>query len=61
MRGRLQLKAFETIHLSDLYAKLLGEGRRDGKPGGLHPRTVGHVHRALHRMLKQAVRWNFIA
>jgi hypothetical protein len=59
--GRLQLKAFETIHLSDLYAKLLREGRRDGKPGGLHPRTVGHVHRALHRMLKQAVRWNLIA
>jgi site-specific recombinase XerC len=44
-----------------LYGKLLREGRRDGRPGGLHPRTVGHVHRALHRMLKQAVRWQLIA
>jgi integrase len=59
--GGMQLKALEAIHLSHLYAKLLLDGRRDGRPGGLHPRTVGHVHRALHRMLKQAVRWNFIA
>src|SRR6266540_4139664 len=27
----------------------------------LHPRTVGHVHRALHRMLKQGARWQLIA
>jgi integrase len=59
--GEMQLKALEAIHLSDLYAKLLLVGRRDGRPGGLHPRTVGHVHRAVHRMLKQAVRWNHIA
>ncbi len=59
--GGLQLKALEAIHLSDLYAKLLREGRRDGKPGGLAPAHGCHVHRALHRMLKQAVRWNFIA
>jgi integrase len=58
--GDLQLKALEPMHLSEPYAKLRIEGRRDGKPGGLHPRTVGHVHRALHRMLKQALRWNFI-
>ncbi len=59
--GDLQLKTLETVHLSDLYAMLQRQGRRDGKPGGLHPRTIGHVHRALHRMLRQAVRWNFIA
>jgi hypothetical protein len=59
--GGLQLRALQTIHLSDLHTTLLRQGRRDGKPGGLHPRTVGHVHRALHRMLKQAVRWQLIA
>jgi integrase len=57
----LQLKALQPMHLSDLYGRLLREGRRDGRPGGLHPRTVGHIHRVIHRMLKQAVRWQLIA
>jgi integrase len=30
--------------------------RGDQGPGELAPRTVGHVHRAVHRMLKQAAR-----
>jgi hypothetical protein len=59
--GGLQLKQVQPLHLSDLYVQLLQRGRRDGKPGGLKPRTVGHVHRAIHRMLKQAVRWRLIA
>jgi site-specific recombinase XerC len=59
--GGLQLKALNTLHLSDLHGLLLQKGRRDGKKGGLHARTVGHVHRALHRMLKRAVRWKLIA
>jgi integrase len=59
--GGLQLKQVQPLHLSDLYVRLLQRGRRDGRPGGLKPRTVGHVHRAIHRMLKQAVRWRLIA
>jgi integrase len=59
--GGLQLKALQPVQLADLYARLLREGRRDGRPGGLAPLTVGHVHRALHRMLKQATRWQLIA
>ena len=59
--GGLQVRALQPLHLSDLYARLLTQGRRDGRPGGLKPRTVGHLHRALHRMLKQAVRWRLIA
>jgi integrase len=59
--GGLPLRELTPAHLSDLYARLLRSGRRDGRPGGLAPRTVGHVHRALHRMLKQAVRWQLIA
>jgi integrase len=59
--GGLHLKALQPMHLSDLYGRLLREGRRDGRPGGLHPRTVGHIHRVIHRMLKQALRWQLIA
>src|SRR6266508_2118509 len=43
------LQKLTPVHFTDLYARLLAEGRRDGRPGGLSPRTVGHVHRALHR------------
>jgi integrase len=45
------------MHLSDLYAMLLREGCRDG----LSARSVLHVHRALHRALRQAVRWRLLA
>lgn len=37
------------MHLSTLYAKLLREGRRDGRPGGLH------------LALRQATRWRLLA
>jgi integrase len=59
--GAMQLKAVQPAHLAELYGRLLHEGRRDGRPGGLAPRTVGHVHRAVHRMFKQAVRWQLVA
>ncbi len=55
------LQKLTPVHFTDLYARLLAEGRRDGRPGGLSPRTVGHVHRALHRALHQAVRWRLLA
>ena len=35
--------------------------RKDSLPPGLSPRMVGHVHRAMHRMLKQAVRWELVS
>lgn len=59
--GGLRLQQLAPMHLSDLYAKLLREGRRDGRPGGLSARSVLHVHRALHRALRQAVRWRLLA
>jgi integrase len=59
--GGVHVRKLTPLHLSDLYERLLREGRRDARPGGLSPRTVGHVHRALHRMLKQAVRWDLAA
>jgi integrase len=59
--GDLQLKAVTPAHLTDLYGHLLCEGRRGGRPGGLSSRTVGHVHRVVHRALRQAVRWQLVA
>jgi len=59
--GGLPLQKLTPLHLTDLYARLLREGRRDGRPGGLSPRTVGHVHRALHLALRQATRWRLLA
>jgi integrase len=59
--GGLPLRQLQPAHLDALYARLLREGRRDGRPGGLHPRTVGHVHRVVHRVLKQAVRWRLLS
>ena len=59
--GGVKVQQLAPVHLSELYAKLLREGRRDGRPGGLSPRTVGHVHRTVHRALRQAVRWRLLA
>jgi hypothetical protein len=50
----------QPLELQALYDQLLIAGRRDGT-GGLHPRTVGHVHRGLHRARKQAAGWHPVA
>jgi hypothetical protein len=50
--GGRQLKALQPLELQALYDQPLIAGRRDGT-GGLHPRTVGHVHRVLHRRLSR--------
>jgi integrase len=47
--GQQLLQKLRPVHLTELYAKLLKEG--------LAPRTVGHVHRLLHRALGHAGTW----
>ena len=47
------------LHVQNCYAKALEEGRCDGK-GGLSPQTVVHLHRVLHKALKQAMRWGYV-
>ena len=47
--GQVPLQKLRPVHLADLYAKLL--------KAGLSPRTVGHVHRLLHRALGHAGTW----
>jgi integrase len=71
--GATQLRALTPEKLNRFYAELLGSGRvkrkgvkRDGssdrsaRDGGLSERTVQHVHKVLHRALRDAVRWHLI-
>jgi integrase len=51
--GAISLRKLDTAHVRDWHAKLLAAGGKDGRP--LHPRTVGHAHRLLHRALARAV------
>jgi hypothetical protein len=51
--GALPLHKLQPVHLAELYAKLLS--------AGLSARTVGHVHRCLHKALIVAVEWNLLA
>jgi integrase len=58
--GEVLLPKLKPVQISDAYTAALAGGRRDGKEGGLSPRTVGHIHRVLKQALKQAVRWELL-
>jgi integrase len=51
--GKFAVQKLRPANLSELYAALLREA-------GLAPRTVGHVHRVLHRALGHALQWNVV-
>ena len=51
--GRRSLTSLAPSDLQPLYARKLA--------AGLAPRTVGHIHRVLHRSLADAVRWGEVA
>lgn len=57
--GHVAIQKLKPVHLADLYAKLLREGRAPGR--GLAPRTVGHVHRLIHRALRHAAAWGVVS
>lgn len=57
--GGVPLSQVKPADLNGLYAELLENGRADGS-GGLSPRTVRLVHAVLHRMFRDAVRWELI-
>jgi integrase len=59
----IPIQKLQPVHLAGLYAKLLREGnkQRGLKAGtGLAARTVGNVHRAIHKALKVGVDWGII-
>ncbi len=56
--GGAPIQKLKTVNFAQLYGRL-----QKAKPegAGLAPRTVGHVHRLLHRVLGHAVKWEIIA
>jgi integrase len=59
--GGLQITKLTPSHLQALYNTLATEGRRDGKEGGLSPRTRRHIHRILSSALVRAVEQQVLA
>ena len=58
--GNLQLTKLAPVHIQDAYSALATGGRRDGKEGGLSPRTRRHIHRILSASLTRAVEQQLI-
>lgn len=58
--GSTLLTKLRPVHISEAYAAALKDGRKDGRSGGLAPRTVGHMHRVLKQALSQAVKWELL-
>jgi integrase len=57
--GNHKLTKLTPLHVQSFYASMLKEGRCDGS-GGLSPQSVVHLHRVLHKALKQALLWGFV-
>ena len=55
--GAIQLQKMRAVTLGELYGRLL---RGEGEHPTLSPRTVGHVHRVLHRAFRQAAEWELV-
>ncbi len=58
--GSLLLTKLRPQHIQGFYARLLREGRLDGK-GGLSPRSVQRQHQVLHVALRHAVQWQLLS
>jgi integrase len=58
--GTLPLSALSTLQIQRLYDHLAHQGRKDHKPGGLHPRTIRELHHCLHQALAYARRWHHL-
>jgi integrase len=62
--GHVLLKNISADMLAGLYGELLTSGRkhvREGQPAGLSTTSVRLVHVTIHRMLKDAVRWDLLS
>ncbi len=59
--GKLQLGRLKPMHLMSFYDNLTEDGiRKDGKSGGLSPRTILHIHRLLHTIMQAAIQWDYL-
>lgn len=57
--GATRIQRLKTADFAELYGKLQRPKTEDG--AGLAPRTVGHVHRLLHRVFGHALKWGMVA
>jgi integrase len=57
--GGQRLQKLRAVHFAELYGRLQ-KPKTDGG-AGLSARTVGHVHRLLHRVFGHAMKWSMIA
>jgi integrase len=55
--GAIRIQRLKTVNFAELYGKLQ-KPKPDG--AGLAPRTIGHVHRLLHRVFGHAVKWGMV-
>ena len=58
--GPMKIGKVRSQDLQRYYGRLLKEGRADGKPGGLSPRSVRAIHGLLREIFGQAVRWGML-
>jgi integrase len=56
--GQHPISALGTLHIQQLYDQLARDGRKDGKPGGLGPRTIREIHLCLRQALGYAMKWH---
>ncbi len=59
--GRRRLYKLSVDDLDRFYSTLLTDGRKDGKPGGLSPKTVRSIHLVLHKAPADAHRKGVVA
>jgi integrase len=59
--GAIPIGRLAPAHIQTAYSKWSTAGRRDGKAGGLSPRTRRHIHRILSAALVRAVAQQIIA
>jgi integrase len=59
--GNLPLTKLAPSHIQQAYNEWATGGRRDGKDGGLSPRTRRHIHRILSSALVRAVEQQVLA
>src|SRR5262249_38298440 len=55
--GAVPLTKLRPEEISEMCSKALDSGRRDGKEGGLSPRTVRQIHSTLKQALARACVW----
>lgn len=59
--GGVRLQLLKTRDIQKLYNEKMKGGRCDGKPGGLSPKTIKHMHQVIRGALDQAVKEGYIA